>query len=120
MSRVLALAHLALAFLALAFLAWTSAASAATRPANVEQFFVEPDQPAVLRWQAEAGAAGSVPYRLFDYTGKEIGSGEAKRAASGAIEASVRLGRGYYEIPSSPSTGPSPGSPGTTPSARGW
>jgi len=69
-------------------------------PVDVAQFFVAPDEPAVLRWRVAAGAGiqEAVEYTVRDYTGKAIGSGRAVRAGEGPLEATVRLARGMYEI----------------------
>jgi len=73
--------------------------AAALRPAGVEQFFVTPDEPAVLRFGVESGELGdSAEYTLRDYGGKSILSGRAKRSAAGVVEATIRLEQGFFEI----------------------
>jgi len=73
--------------------------AAALKPARVEQFFISPDQPAVLRWQVESGALGdAVPYTVRDYAGKATGSGRAVRSGGNTLEATLRLPQGLYEI----------------------
>lgn len=77
----------------------TSAPAASLKPATVKQFFFTPQKPATLQWRVESGELKDpIEYTLRDYTGKTISSGRAKRAADGAVEATLRLDQGFYEI----------------------
>jgi len=86
--------HVVLA--AAAAVAIVSPAAAALRPANVEGFFVAPDEPARLRWRGEP--AGPVGYTIRDYWGKAVAAGRAKAAADGTVEVTVKLHQGFYDI----------------------
>ncbi len=73
--------------------------AAGLAPASVEQFFLAPETPAVLRWRVDSGAlSGGVPYRLSDYAGREIGTGQAARPTADALQVEVRLPQGFFEI----------------------
>ncbi|MCR4411850.1 MAG: glycosyl hydrolase, partial [Thermoguttaceae bacterium] len=79
---------------------WTVSATAATlKPVGVEQFFVTPDQPAVLQWKVEGALGEPLTYRLYPYqSGREpilLGLAEV---ASERATASVKLAPGFYEI----------------------
>lgn len=72
---------------------------AALKPAGEEPLFVTPGEQSVLRWQMESGGLDEpVEYTIRDYGGKPIDSGKAKVAGEGLVEATVTLGRGFYDV----------------------
>ncbi len=75
------------------------ATAAALRPVAVERFFVTPNERSVLRFRVESPElAGPVEYTLRDYWDRPVGSGQAKLARAGAVEVSVSLSQGFYDL----------------------
>jgi hypothetical protein len=67
-------------------------------PASVEQFYVRPGEPAVLRWRVEGGdLSGPIRFTLRDYYNNPVYSGEAA-VAGGTVSATIRPGRGFYDL----------------------
>ena len=88
--------HALAAFLVLLFPKLLAAAP--LTPSSVEQFFLVPDQPAVLRWSADAKtASGPVSYQIRDYGGAVVGSGKTETTGV-VVEMTVRLAQGFYEL----------------------
>jgi hypothetical protein len=73
------------------------AGAPAWRPDSVEQFFIEPDQPAVLGWAGPFEIASPIAYLIRDYGGAVIASGDV-HPAEGRLEVPVRLSAGFHEI----------------------
>jgi hypothetical protein len=74
------------------------AAAATLKPIDVAGFFVTPDQPAVLRWNVEGTLAGPVEAIVHDYADRPVATTPAKLAPDGAVELTVRLSPGFYEV----------------------
>ena len=87
-----------LLFLALVFSPY--AASAATlEPVRPETFFIEPDEPAELRWRVESGRLeGPVEAVVRDYQDRPVATLPAKVTLEGALELTVKLPVGFYEV----------------------
>ena len=70
-------------------------------PQAVDSFVVEPDQPAVLRWQlpaADRRESRSLKYTIRDYREGEITAGTAAIDTEGVIEIRIELERGFYSL----------------------
>ena len=73
--------------------------AAALNPAGVDRFFVTPGKPSILRWNVESGEpAEAAEYTIRDYWGQPVAAGQAKPAAKNTMEATVKLGQGYYDL----------------------
>jgi hypothetical protein len=69
-------------------------------PAKLEDFFILPEQPTTLAWNAAArGRSDPLRYEVQDYCGELVRQGIATVGADGEVRASLPgLTRGYYEI----------------------
>jgi len=73
--------------------------AAALRPAGVTGFFVMPGEAATLRWQVASGKLEApVEYTIRDYWDKPVTTGRAKIGEKGAVEATVKLAQGFYDV----------------------
>jgi len=84
----------------LTLMLWSHAVSAATlRPVAAEAFFVEPDEPAKLRWRVESGALdGPVRAVVHDYQDRPVATVPAQVTSEGDLEVTVKLPAGFYEV----------------------
>ncbi len=74
-------------------------AGTALRPERAESLFVEPGQPAALRWRVEGEVpGGEIRYTIRDFQDREVGAGTIERPDAKTVAATVTLGQGYYEI----------------------
>ncbi|HOF19376.1 MAG TPA: hypothetical protein PK082_10740, partial [Phycisphaerae bacterium] len=74
-------------------------ASSGLTPTDIREFFVTPDTPATLHWQAASVApSGKIAWEIRDYAGAPVSRGEGAVAPDGRVEVPVRLPRGYYEL----------------------
>ncbi len=72
--------------------------AASLTPASVGQFFVRPNETAVLRWRVDGGdLAGRIGYTFRDNWGNPLQSGEATVSGK-TVELSVRPGQGFHEV----------------------
>ena len=80
--------------------AWSQVAAAASlKPVDVDRFFIAPNEPTVLRWKVESGSIGEgVEYTIRDYCGAAVATGRAKVASDDALEATLKLAPGFYEL----------------------
>ena len=74
--------------------------SAATlKPVGVEGFFVEPDEPAKLRWHVESGTLeGPLRVVVHDYQDRPVATVPARVTPEGDLEVTVKLPAGFYEV----------------------
>ncbi len=77
------------------------AVAAALKPVSVEQFFVTPEQPALLQWKVEGEGKlrEPLPYTVYPYSpaGEPVSLGLAAVTAD-RVTATVKLAQGFYEI----------------------
>ncbi len=84
----------------LASVCWSPLAGAATlTPVSVDPFFVTPNEPAVLRWTVDSGTLdGPVEATVRDYWGQPAASIPARLKPEKALELTVKLPPGYYDV----------------------
>ncbi|MEA3206982.1 MAG: hypothetical protein QOE70_39 [Chthoniobacter sp.] len=76
-----------------------SKASSGFELVDLDMSMVVPDQPATLRWRVNRmGPTSKLPYLLTDYTGRKIGSGEARLSSDQTVTITRAFPRGYGEI----------------------
>lgn len=72
---------------------------AVLRPIAVDEFFVTPGKPAVLRWSIESEKfAAPLDYVVRDYWGREAATGRAKVTDGKAAKITVTLGAGFFDV----------------------
>jgi len=72
---------------------------AVLRPAAVNEFFVTPGKPAVLRWCIESEKfAAPLDYTVRDYWGKQVATGRATVLEEKTTQVAVQLAPGFYDI----------------------
>jgi hypothetical protein len=76
-----------------------TAGAATLRPARMDECFIAPEKPSTIGWKIESGPlAGPTPYVVRDYGEKQVAAGEAKATGPAALETTLRLPAGFYEI----------------------
>lgn len=84
----------------LTLILWPHAVSAATLiPIAPEGFFVEPDEPAELRWHVESPELGGPSQVIVhDYRDRPVATVPARVTPEGDLEVTVELPAGFYEV----------------------
>lgn len=80
------------------------ARAAPLEPPGADAFFVAPDRPAVLRWNAAGKLETTPSFTIRDYWGREAARGTCALSAGGP-QCEVTLPQGFYEIELSPDAG---------------
>jgi len=75
-----------------------AAHAASLGPVDAARFFITPNEPAVLRWDVEGTLAGPVEATIRDYWDRPVASLPAKVTPEGALELTVELAPGFYEV----------------------
>ena len=84
---------------AVVFFFATCVSAAELRPLGDLAGFIEPDTPAVLRWELEKGELpAKVDYVIRDYVEREVSRGTIDFVPGKPLELSVKLPQGYYDV----------------------
>lgn len=82
----------------LSFIVGGAAQAATLKPVAPETCFVTPGSPATIRWNVQSGPLAGLEYVVRDYAGKQVAAGQAKAAGADAIETTLNLSQGFFEI----------------------
>jgi hypothetical protein len=84
---------------ALVLAADPTAAAVTLKPIAVEDFFIEPERPAVLKLAIESGDLSEpIQYQILDYAGARVAAGKAGAASGKIVEIAINLPQGYYDL----------------------
>ncbi|MHB8903094.1 MAG: hypothetical protein ACYC6Y_30400, partial [Thermoguttaceae bacterium] len=78
---------------------FATASAATLEPVSLDQFCIQPDRPALVRWRIEGIPFGKTTNVVMrDYADRVVASPEAQVSGEGLLELQVELPRGFYEI----------------------